>query len=338
MQHQYIDRDSRTIQNEKFFADATIRFLYSGLREQAPWLFRRLVSARASRLLGAMNFNWSFSERLAGRSGLSAALGIDLRECLDPPARLDTPQRLFERKIRYWECRPLPNDPNVVVSPCDARMLCGSFCETSSLFIKGKFFDYGELFGCNKNTWLKAFRNGDFALFRLTPDKYHYNHAPVSGKVVDFYQIPGLYHACNPNAVISVATPYSKNRRMVTIIDTDVPGGTGVGLVAMIEVVALMIGEIVQCYSEQRYDNPLPVGSGMFLRRGAPKSLFRPGSSTVVLVFQPGRVRFADDLAANQSYHGVESIFSRGFGQPLVESDVRVRSLIASGCLTYGNA
>jgi phosphatidylserine decarboxylase len=41
--------------------------------------------------------------------------------------------------------------------------------------------------------------------------------------------------------------PYSKNKRVVTIIDTDVEGGTGIGLVAMIEVVALMIGDIVQC-------------------------------------------------------------------------------------------
>jgi phosphatidylserine decarboxylase len=101
-------------------------------------------------------------------------------------------------------------------------------------------------------------------------------------------------------------------------------------LVAMIEVVALMIGDIVQCYSETRYNNPLPVGSGMFIRRGAPKSLFRPGSSTVVLVFQKQRVSFAEDISANMAYHGVESIFSRNFGQPLVESDVKVRSLIAS--------
>ncbi len=330
MQHQYIERESRRIQTEKLFGDAAIRFLYSGVRERTPWLFRRLISARASGILGDLSYSGIFSEKVAGRLGLCTAWGIDLRECLDPPAQLDTLQRIFERKIRYWECRPMPNDPQAIVSPADARMLCGSFCDTSSLFIKGKFFDYEELFGFNKETWLKTFRQGDFAVFRLTPEKYHYNHTPVAGKVIDFYQIPGLYHACNPNAVVSVATPHSKNKRVVTMIDTDVPGGSMVGLVAMIEVVALMIGDIVQCYSEQRYDNPSPVGSGMFLQRGAPKSLFRPGSSTVILVFQKDRIRFAEDIAANMAYHGVESVFTRGFGQPLVESDVKVRSLIAS--------
>jgi phosphatidylserine decarboxylase len=330
MQHQYIDRESRKIQTEKLFGDAAIRFLYSGVRELTPWLFRRLISARASSILGDLNFNGMFTEKTAGRFGLYAAWGIDLRECVDPPARLDSLQRIFERKIRYWECRPTPNDPYAIVSPSDARMLCGSFCETSSLFIKGKFFDYEELLGVNKKSWLKAFHLGDFAIFRLTPDKYHYNHSPVAGKVVDFYPIPGLYHACNPSAVVSVATPYSKNKRVVTIIDTDVPEGSQIGLVAMIEVVALMIGDIVQCYSERRYDSPSPIGTGMFIRRGVPKSLFRPGSSTVVLIFQKQCVRFAEDISANMAYQGVESIFSHNFGQPLVESDVKVRSLIAN--------
>jgi hypothetical protein len=76
-----------------------------------------------------------------------------------------------------------------------------------------------------------------------------------------------------------MATPFSKNRRYVAVIDTDVPGGTGVGLAAMIEVVALVIGDVVQAYSEERYDTPRPLHRGMFLRKGTPKSLYRPGSS-----------------------------------------------------------
>jgi len=209
-------------------------------------------------------------------------------------------------------------------------MIFGSFTETSSLFIKGKFFEYEEMLGINKKHWLSAFSDGDFAVFRLTPEKYHYNHTPVAGRVVDFYPIDGSYHACNPHAVVSLVTPFSKNKRVVTIIDTDVPGGTHAGLVAMIEVVALMIGDIVQCYSEKGYDHTRPVGTGLFLRKGMPKSLFRPGSSTVVLMFQRNRLRFADDIAANMFYPDVESIFSQGFGRSLVETEVQVRSHIGT--------
>jgi len=105
-------------------------------------------------------------------------------------------------------------------------------------------------------------------------------------------------HSCNPDAVISVATPYSKNKRVVTVIDTDVPGGTGVGLVAMIEVAALMVGQIVQCYSKEKYDDPVPIYQGLFMDKGMPKSLFRPGSSTDILVLQKGRMRFLRTLFA----------------------------------------
>ncbi len=142
--------------------------------------------------------------------------------------------------------------------------------------------------------------SGDFAVFRLTPEKYHYTHVPAAGAVADFYGVNGRYHSCNPHAAVQLLTPYSKNRRVVTVIDTDCEGGDGVGYIAMIEVVALMVGQIEQRYSEGRYDNPQALEKGMFLRRGAPKALFRPGSSTVVLLFQPGRVRFAHDLVRNQ--------------------------------------
>jgi phosphatidylserine decarboxylase len=71
------------------------------------------------------------------------------------------------------------------------------------------------------------------------PEKYHYTHCPASGVVRDIYDLPGAYHSCHPAATVALAAPFSKNRRVVTIIDTDVANGSGVGLVAMIEVVAL---------------------------------------------------------------------------------------------------
>jgi len=114
-------------------------------------------------------------------------------------------------------------------------------------------------------------------------------------------------------------------------IDTDVPGGSQVGLVAMIGVVAFMMGEITQCYSEERYDNPVNISSGMFLKKGCPKSLYRPGSSTDILIFQKGRVLFADDILVNKQSREAMSRYTLAFGEPLVETDVKLRSLIAKG-------
>jgi phosphatidylserine decarboxylase len=152
---------------------------------------------------------------------------------------------------------------------------------------------------------------------------------PVQGTVADFYAVDGRYHSCNPNATAKLITPHSKNKRVITIIDTNCEGGTNIGFVAMIEVVALMIGQIDQRYSDCEYEDPRLIEKGMTLRLGAPKALFRPGSSTVVLLFQRDRIRFADDLIRNQQRSEVRSRYSKAFGRVLVETDVAVRSLLA---------
>jgi phosphatidylserine decarboxylase len=328
--HQYVDRRTSEVRDEKLSADRLIRALYSEGKERSPFLFNLLTSRRASQLLGILNFD----RPCISVKRMARNLGIDLSECVDRLEDVKDPRRLFERKVRYWQCRPMANDDDVVVSPSDARLLLGSLAEHSLLFIKEKFFHVDELIGFTKTAWQTAFREGSFAVLRLTPDKYHYNHLPVAGKVVDFYEVQGRYHSCNPAAAVEVVQPYSKNKRVVTVIDTDLQGGTRVGLVAMIEVVALMIGDIRQCYSEHRYERPEPVRVGMLLKKGQPKSLFRPGSSVVVLMFQKERVDFSADLVRNMSRAAVRSRFSAGFGKPLVETDVRVRSEIARRSFT----
>ena len=330
--HQYIDRETDQVLTERFYGDRVVNYLYSSVRERSPLLFKALTSSTTSQLVSFWNYDTPFSAKVSGASSFAKGLGIDLTECVDDPRTFDTARKVFERKIRYWETRPLDCHNTLVVSPADAKVLLGSLETTSQLFLKGKFFDFHELLGIDKECWHHAFQNGDWAIFRLTPEQYHYNHTPVAGRVVDFYEVDGTYHSCNPGPTISIATPYSKNKRVVTIIDTDVPGGTQVGLVAMIEIVALMIGTIVQCYSEDRYHDPQPLKQGMFLQKGQPKSLYRPGSSTDVLFFQKDRIHFSKDLWNNQFRQDVISRYSLGFGKPVVETAVSVRSSIGSAC------
>ncbi|GAB6905935.1 hypothetical protein JCM12296A_17700 [Desulfosarcina cetonica] len=328
--HQYIDRETEGVITERLIADPLITRLYTRARENPGLLFRAATSRRMSAVLGFLNFDLTFGTNGAGRRRRIRQMGIHLAECLDDPATLDTPRKLFERRIRYWQCRPMPAAADRVVAPADARMLVGSFDRQQMVFLKEKFFSFDELLGGEKTHWRETFADGDFALFRLTPDKYHYNHTPVAGVIQDIYTIDGRCHSCNPAAVVCMATPFSKNRRVVTIIDTDVPGGSGIGWVAMVEVVAMMIGDIVQCYSTFRYDDPLDLSAGMFVDRGCPKSLYRPGSSVDILIFQKGRLAFSDDILANMRRRDVTSRYSRHFRTPLVETDVKVRSEI--GC------
>jgi len=91
----------------------------------------------------------------------------------------------------------------------------------------------------------------------------------------------------------------------------------------------MMIGDIVQCYSTRAYDSPQPVAAGLFLERGCPKSLYRPGSSVDVVIFQKNRVTFSADILDNMARQDVTSRYIQHFQLPLVETDVTVRSEIA---------
>ncbi len=326
--HQYIDRETGLVRTEALFADSLLSWMYCGAREKARWLFNALTSSGFSKFLAWMHYDMHQHLTRKQINHAMRELGIHSREIADDVSGYRSLRDIFERKIRYADFRPMPDAPGAVLSPADARVLIGSFSTTSAVFIKEKFFDYAELIGMDRLNWLSRFEQGDFAVFRLTPDQYHYNHAPVSGVVADHYEISGRYHSCNPGAVVQEVTPLSKNRRIVTVIDTDTGTGTRIGCVAMVEVVAMMIGDIVQCYSDTAYDDPKGILTGMQLKKGQPKSLFRPGSSTTVLIFEKDRIRFSDDLWRNMFRRNVSSRFSQGFGMPLVETDVRVRSEI----------
>jgi len=328
--HHYVDRASGGVLAEQPFCDWIVNHVYSSRREDPCGLYRLLTSSWFSTLVGWANYDFPLGGRLSGVTTFMKRCGIDWSECVETFETLNSARRVFERQIRYWEHRPMSENIADILCPADSRVLLGSLKESSALFLKNKLFEYQELLRSDKTNWLTAFEAGDFVICRLTPDKYHYNHTPVAGIVRDFYAIDGRYHSCNPAAVLSVAKPYSKNKRVVTIIDTDIDGGSGVGLIAMIEVAALMIGDIVQCYSRAQYRDPQPIVEGMFLHRGCPKSLFRPGSSTTVLLFQRDRVAFSHDLIRNLYRDDVETRYSQGLGRPLVETDTKVRSTIAS--------
>jgi phosphatidylserine decarboxylase len=325
--HQYIDRNSQQIVTEQLIGDQTVQFLYNSLRENAPTMFRALTSKRMSGLLSYFHYDYPGATRHKGQN-LFKKINADWQECVEPLTFFNSPRKVFERQIKYWQFRPMEKATNAIVSPADCRIIIGSLQKQSTFHIKEKLFSKDELLG-TETDWYTKFDGGDFCVCRLTPDKYHYNHVPVSGKVVDIYSLDGHYHSCNPTATIAIASIYSKNRRIVTIIDTDIEGGSQIGLVAMVEIVALMIGDVQQAYSDEKYDNPQPVTTGMFLKKGSPKSLYRPGSSTDVLIFEPDRIAFTKDLQDNSRRQDVISRFTNEQGVALNETDITVRSTIA---------
>lgn len=328
MEHFYIERKTCNPVKEKFFSNSMVKFLYNPLRENYNFLFKMLTSSRSSK--AAAFFYYDFLPALNPLKSVNELLdefSIEKSELYPDLESYKNPKSVFERKINYLTKRPMPDSDFSIVSPCDSRISIGDENSNSVFFIKNKFFSMEELI--SKKKWSDTFKLGNFAVFRLTPDKYHYNHCPVSGIVEDFYEIEGANHSCNPYAVQKIEKPLSKNRRAVTIINTDVSGGTKAGMVAMVEIAALMIGKIIQCCSSNLYDENKEMKKGLFLKKGMPKSRFAPGSSTVVLLFEKNKVRFDEDLLFFSKLKNIPSIFTNDFENPLVEIDLNVREQIA---------
>ncbi len=341
--HQYVQRYRGYAADERLLADRIVSFLYSARREAPSYLQAAFASGVATDVLA----HWQFDRRLSNPQrqieALAHRLMIRESESVTRFSEMKSFRELFERKIRYWDVRPLPASQNTIVAPADGKLLPFAAFDRDWLPVKSKFIRVGELLG-GFDPWRdecifsphaqgvvsnKTLARVSGVIVRLTPDVYHYTHAPVAGRVVFHQTIDGAFHSCNPSALVKLPGSYAINRRTVTVYDTDVEGGTGVGRVAQIDVAAMMIGCMQSMFSTRHYDAPQPLRVGSFVPRGAPVSLFQPGSSTSIVLWDGQRSTICEELIANSRRTDLRSRFSDWLGQPWVETQVAVRQSIS---------
>jgi phosphatidylserine decarboxylase len=342
--HQYIERYRNKPVDEALLADRVIDFLYSKRREEPGYVLRALGSGVVTDALA----HWQFDRRLRNPKGtieyVSHRLMVRESETVSGYAHMKTLRDLFERQIRYWDVRPLPDATRMIVSPADGKLLPFAAFARDTLPIKSKFIGVTDLLGGIDPWGQRQFAHGSGfseaalaplagVVVRLTPDVYHYTHAPVSGRVVRHEVIEGRFHSCNPTALIRFPGSYAVNRRAVTFYDTDVQDGSHVGIVAQIDVAAMMIGQLESRFSTYRYAHPKALAVGDFVPRGSPVSLFRPGSSTSIVIWDGRRAEVSHELVANSKRRDLRSRFSDWLGQPWVETRVAVRQSISETAL-----
>src|SRR5215475_2635113 len=131
MNHQYIDRRTQQVCNEQLYGDTFVRALYSSALERPNFLISAVSSQWVSNALSMLSYNTLLASNGTSLTRFLDQTGVNLTECVEPPENLDTARKVFERKIKFWSCRPMPNDPAVVVCPADARVIVGSLRETS---------------------------------------------------------------------------------------------------------------------------------------------------------------------------------------------------------------
>ena len=184
----------------------------------------------------------------------------------------------FYRKLKP-EARPVDEDPNSVVFPADGRHLgFAKASEIEGVFVKGQQFNLERLL--DDSDLAARYADGAAVFSRLCPVDYHRFHFPVAGVPGNARLINGLLYSVNPLALRDRLAILWENKRYVTEIDTE-----EVGKVLVLEIGATNVGSVNLTY--------VPTRS---VKKGEEKGYFAFGGSATFTIFEPGRVKLADDL------------------------------------------
>ena len=196
----------------------------------------------------------------------------------------------FTRVIKP-EKRPVDYAPDHLISPCDSKLTVHKIGKNSIFRIKGSRYRVSDLL---KNEFLaNRFCGGYCLIFRLEVDDYHrYCYIDDGIKTGNTF-IKGELHTVNPIA-LKRYNIYKRNSREYTILHTD-----SFGDVVQVEVGAMMVGRIKNHHTEYLF------------RKGEEKGMFLFGGSTIVLLFEGGRVRPDKDLLTNTE-EGYETVVKYG--------------------------
>ena len=292
MQHQpilVVDRVTGETFEEAVLGEKWIRWAYqnASARPVEKLLFR---STLISRVMGA----W-FDSRLSRAKirKVIEQLSIDMEEASAPTDSFTCFNDFFIRHLKP-EVRPYSADLRDVVSPADGRVLVfPELDEDVFVPVKGHPMSVRTMLPGIAD----RFVGGALAIVRLCPADYQRYHFPTDGRIAETRDIDGALHSVNPIALGAGPDVFGENKRSWTLIETDT-----IGSYCFVEVGAFGVGSIVNTRT-----------SGA-VRKMEEKGYFKFGGSTVVVVFEPGKVRLADDLVAN-SAKGRETLVK--LGQPL---------------------
>lgn len=203
---------------------------------------------------------------------------IDMTQFQD--VRFKSYNAFFTRRIRP-ETRPVDLNASSLISPCDSKLTAYKIGAKSIFNIKGSKYRVSDML---RDTFLaRRYIDGYCLIFRLCVDDYHrycfIDNGVCSGSVF----IPGELHTVNPIALRHFNI-YKRNSREYTVLRTE-----NFGDVIQMEVGAMLVGRI--CNDKK---------SGEFCK-GEEKGRFEFGGSTIVLLFEPGRIAVDDDILRNSA-------------------------------------
>jgi len=270
----YYNRYTKKIEEEAVYGEKLLKWAYGTILGKATvfLLFKRIWLSRW--------YGWLMDQERSQKKiqPFINHYNVDVSEFEKKPEEFKTFNEFFTRKLKP-EIRPIKKDPEVIVFPADGRHLgFQDVSKVKGIFVKGQQFDLKGLLNDEKE--YEYFKEGTLVLSRLCPTDYHRFHFPVDGTPGMIYLVEGSLRSVNPMALRQSIEILSQNRRMITKMVTE-----NMGRVLIIEIGASAVGSIVQTFAMTK-----PV------KKGQEKGYFRFGGSSVITLFEKGRIKLAEDL------------------------------------------
>ncbi len=282
----YINRETGEEEVENVPGGSAMKFLYSHpIGHFSLWFFikRKFFSA----LFGKYMRSKASKKKIAG---FVEEHKIDLSAYIVPDGGFSSFNDFFYRKVKSAH-RPIGEG---VVSPADGRVLVFPELEDAQrFFVKGTSFDLKTFL--QNDELVEQYRNCAMCIVRLAPVDYHRYHFPLAGLPSKSALINGFYYSVSPLALRKNMEIFLQNKREYTTLET-----MSHGKVLICDVGATLTGGIRQTYSP-----------GKEVEKGDEKGYFYFGGSTLILLFERGKITFSADLVANTK-KGFETLLKMG--------------------------
>jgi phosphatidylserine decarboxylase len=220
--------------------------------------------------------------------------------------RFKSLQDCFTRELKDG-ARPVDDQPDVLVSPCDAIVgTCGRVSEGAVLQAKGFPYKLEELLA--DGDLVRQYRNGTYATLRITPTMYHRFHAPHDLNVKQVTYISGDTWNVYPIALRRIEKLFCRNERAVLQCKL----ATGNAMITLVPVAAILVASIrlhfldVLLHLRYRGPNVIPCDAGF--RKGEEMGWFQHGST--IIAFAPEGVSLCEHVREGQRIRMGEALFA----------------------------
>lgn len=224
-----------------------------------------------------------------------AAFDVDLSEAARGIGQFASFNDFFTRELKPG-ARPLADAQQFILSPADGAISqLGPITGGRILQAKGRDYTVAEILGSSAAEAAR-FEGGRFMTIYLSPRDYHRVHMPAAGTLAATAYLPGTLYSVNLATAAGVEKLFARNERLACLFDG--PDG---------RFASVMVGAMIVAGIETVWHGRWPTHAPAPLREnfapaaapalaaGDEMGRFHLGS-TVVLLFEPGRIAWLDGL------------------------------------------